>query len=55
MVTNDYVDAALCAAFMAVVVSMLVYGLIGIARAFGNPKVSAEEVGGDLRAVQSGA
>ena len=55
VVTNDYVDASLCAAFMAVVVSMLVYGLIGIARAYGNPLVTAKEVGGDLRAVQSGA
>ncbi len=52
---NDYVDATLCVLFMAVVVSMLVYGLIGIARAVGNPDVTAKEVGGDLRAVRSGA
>lgn len=55
VVTNNYVDATLCAAFMAVVVSMLVYGLIGIARAYGNPLATAKEVGGELRAVQSGA
>ena len=55
VVTNDYVDASLCAAFMAVVVAMLVYGLIGIARAFGNPLVTAREVGDDLRVVRSGA
>ncbi len=52
---NDYVDATLCVLFMAVVVSMLVYGLIGIARAVGNPDVTAQEVGDDLRAVRSGA
>ena len=52
---NDYVDATLCVLFMAVVVSMLVYGLIGIARAVGNPNVTAQEVGDDLRAVRSGA
>jgi len=51
VVINDYVDAALCAVFMAVVVSMLVYGLIGIARAFGNPSVTAKEVGGGLQTV----
>ena len=55
VVTNDYVDAAMCAVFMAVVVSMLVYGLIAIAGAAANPKVSAQEVGDDLRAVRSGA
>jgi carbon starvation protein len=51
VVTNDYVDAAMCAVFMAVVVAMLVYGLIGIARAVGNPDASAKEVGGDLQPV----
>jgi carbon starvation protein len=55
VVINDYVDASLCAAFMAVVVAMLIYGLIGIARAFGNPSVTAREVGDDLRVVRSGA
>ena len=55
VLTNDYVDAAMTAAFMAVVVSMLIYGLIGIARAYGNPLVTAREEGGDLRALQSGA
>ena len=55
VVTNDYVDATLCAAFMAVVVSMLVFGLIGVARAFGNPLATTREVGDDLRTVRSGA
>ena len=51
VVTNDYVDAAMCAVFMAVVVSMLVYGLLGIGRALGNQAVTAKEVGGDLQPV----
>jgi carbon starvation protein len=55
VVTNDYVDATLCALFMAVVVSMLVYGLITIVQAAGNPRVTAREVGDDLHAVRSGA
>ena len=55
VVTNDYVDATMCALFMAVVVSMLVYGAIATGRALGNPTATAKEVGGDLRAVRSGA
>ncbi len=55
VVINDYMDATLCALFMAVVVSMLVYGAIAAGRALGNPAATAKEVGGDLRAVRSGA
>jgi carbon starvation protein len=51
VVTNDYVDAAMCAVFMAVVIAMLVYGVIAIRAALANPANSAKEVGGDLYAV----
>ena len=42
---NDYVDATLCGLFVAVVVAMLVYGVIGIRKALGDSKVTAVEVG----------
>ena len=45
VIFNDYVDATLSALFVAVVVAMAVYGLIGIRRALSNPKVTAVEVG----------
>jgi carbon starvation protein len=45
VIFNDYVDATLSALFVAVVLAMTVYGLIGIRRALGNPKVTAIEVG----------
>ncbi|CAH2601415.1 carbon starvation protein A [Rhodovastum atsumiense] len=56
VVTNDYVDAAMCAMFMVVVVSMLVYGVLGIRRALAAPVVTAKEVGYEpaLRPVRSG-
>jgi carbon starvation protein len=51
VVTNDYVNAAMCAIFMAVVVAMLVYGVISIINALGNPSVTTKEVGGELQTV----
>ncbi|MDE1145302.1 MAG: carbon starvation CstA family protein [Azospirillaceae bacterium] len=45
VVTNDYVDATLCGLFMAVVISMLVFGLLAIRKALANPRVSVHEVG----------
>src|SRR5262245_32943759 len=37
VIFNDYVDATLAALFVAVVLAMTVYGLIGIRRALGSP------------------
>jgi carbon starvation protein len=45
IIVNDYVDATLSALFVAVVVAMLVYGIVSIRDAWGNPKVTAAEVG----------
>jgi carbon starvation protein len=46
IVFNDYVDAALSAAFVAVVLAMVVYGVIGIRKALATSRVTAVEVGG---------
>ena len=44
---NDYVDAALCAFFVAVVMTMLVFGILWCARARVTPGATVhEEVGG---------
>jgi carbon starvation protein len=53
VIFNDYVDATLAALFVAVVLAMTVYGLIGIRRALGNPTVTAIEMG--LAGAVSGA
>ncbi|MEE3623330.1 carbon starvation CstA family protein [Nitrospirillum sp. BR 11752] len=45
VITNDYVDATLCGVFMAVVVSMLVFGLLNIRKALANPRATTHEVG----------
>jgi carbon starvation protein len=45
VIINDYVDATLAAVFVAVVVAMAVYGVIGIWRALGTPGVTTVEVG----------
>ena len=45
IIFNDYVDATLCFLFIAVVVAMMIYGVIGIRRARDNPNTSAVEVG----------
>ncbi len=44
IVFNDYVDAALCGAFIAVVVAMAVFGVIWTWRAWSTPSVTAREV-----------
>lgn len=45
IIVNDYVDATLCAMFVAVVLSMIVYGAIAIRRALSDPRITANEVG----------
>ena len=45
IVFNDYVDATLAGAFVLVVVVTVIYGLISIRRALGNPQASAMEIG----------
>jgi carbon starvation protein len=45
VIFNDYVDATLAAIFVAVVLAMTIYGLLGVRRALKNPKVTAAEVG----------
>ncbi len=46
IVFNDYVDAALSALFIAVVVASVIYGYINTRRAIGSPRVTAIEIGG---------
>jgi carbon starvation protein len=43
----NYLDAALCAVFMAIVVAMIVSGVIAVRRAMATPTVSTHEVGYD--------
>jgi carbon starvation protein len=45
----NYLDAALCAVFMAIVVAMIVSGVISIRRALATPTVSTNEVGYDTK------
>ena len=45
IVVNDYIDATLAAAFVVVVVTTVVYGLINIWKALGNPQPTAIEIG----------
>src|SRR6202521_4778664 len=45
VIVNDYVDATLSALFVMVVVAMIVYGVIAIRRALGDPKITAIEIG----------
>ena len=44
IVFNDYVDAALAAVFVLVVAATVVYGLIAIRRALGDPRPTAAEI-----------
>jgi carbon starvation protein len=46
VVFNDYVDAALAALFVGVVVTMVIYGVIEARRALGSAKITAVEIGG---------
>jgi carbon starvation protein CstA len=50
IIFNDYVDAALCGLFIAVVVAMVIYGVIAIRQALANPNVTTREVGDDQAA-----
>jgi carbon starvation protein len=52
IVTNDYVDAALCLLFMAVVISMFAYGIMASFKALKNAHVTAHEVDNGLRDLQ---
>jgi carbon starvation protein len=45
IVFNDYVDASLAAVFVLVVVATVIYGVISIRKALGNPQPTAMEVG----------
>jgi carbon starvation protein len=45
VVNNDYVDAALAALFVTVVVAMTIFGLIALVRALGSPSSTSIEVG----------
>jgi hypothetical protein len=45
VIFNDYLDAALAILFVAVVVSMVIYGFISIRKALGNLGVTALEIG----------
>ena len=45
IIFNDYVDATLAALFVAVVLTMLIYGVIAIRRALATPSVTTREVG----------
>jgi carbon starvation protein len=49
VVFANYLDAALCAVFMAIVVAMIVSGVIAIRRALATPTVSTHEVGYDTQ------
>ena len=42
---NDYIDASLAAVFVLVVVATVIYGLISIRKALGNPQPTAMEIG----------
>ena len=44
IVFNDYIDASLAALFVLVVVATVIYGLINIWRALGNPQPTAMEI-----------
>jgi carbon starvation protein CstA len=45
IVVNDYIDATLAALFVFVVVATVVYAVINIRKALGNPRVTAVEIG----------
>jgi len=51
VILNDYVGAASCCAFMAVVVSMLAYGVLAIRKALANPASSIREVPDELQSL----
>ena len=48
IVFNDYVDAALAAVFVLVVLAMMVTGIIAVRKALASSKVTAIEIGGEV-------
>jgi carbon starvation protein CstA len=54
IIFNDYIDAALCGLFIAVVVAMMVYGAMRIREALATPRVTAREVEPVLAAEELG-
>ena len=46
IVFNDYVDAALAALFVAIVIVMAVYGIIRARQALQNARATTVEIGG---------
>jgi carbon starvation protein len=54
IVSNDLVDAIMCAIFIGVVMAMLVYGVLAARRALVNPSVTTREQEYDLSPVRSG-
>ena len=46
IIFNDYVDAALGAMFVAIVAVTVIYGIISVRRALGDPRNTAIEIGG---------
>jgi carbon starvation protein len=46
IVFNDYVDAALAAVFVAIVIAMVVYGVISARKALHSSKSTTVEIGG---------
>jgi carbon starvation protein len=48
IVVNNYVDATLCALFMAVVIAMIIAGFISIRRALASSEASTKEVGYEI-------
>jgi carbon starvation protein len=49
VVFANYLDAALCAAFMAIVIAMIVSGAVAIRRALATPTASTKEIGYDTQ------
>ena len=45
IVVNDYIDAALAAVFVLVVIATVIYGVKSIWRALASPQATAIEVG----------
>ncbi|MBV8413813.1 MAG: carbon starvation protein A [Verrucomicrobia bacterium] len=45
IVFNDYVDSALAAIFVGVIIAILIYGVVGVRKALSTPNVTATEVG----------
>jgi carbon starvation protein len=53
IVFNDYVDTALCAVFIALVLSMLIFGLIAIREALRADSITTKETGDELHVLRT--